>query len=43
MIYIWFVLHGIGHGLAGSVVLPMRGRYFGRKAYGAIAGTSNSS
>lgn len=40
MIYVWFILHGLGTGITGSVVLPMRGRYFGRKAYGSIAGVS---
>jgi len=39
MIYIWFVLYGIGMGL-GFVMSPMRGRYFGRKAFGSIQGTS---
>ncbi|MBI2851750.1 MAG: MFS transporter [Chloroflexi bacterium] len=38
MIYVWFVLYGIGSGLAIGVTSPMRGRYFGRKYYGSIAG-----
>jgi sugar phosphate permease len=39
MIYVWFVLYGIGMGV-GFVMSPMRGRYFGRKAFGSIQGTS---
>ena len=39
MIYVWFVLYGIGMGLA-IVLFPMIvGRYFGRKAFGSILGT----
>ncbi|MFH0769286.1 MAG: MFS transporter [Chloroflexota bacterium] len=39
MIYVWFILYGIGMGVAfvGSV---MRARYFGRKAFGSIQGSS---
>ncbi|HEX9975821.1 MAG TPA: MFS transporter [Dehalococcoidales bacterium] len=39
MIYVWFVLYGIGMGV-GFVMSPMRARYFGRKAFGSIQGTS---
>jgi sugar phosphate permease len=40
MIYVWFVLYGIGMGI-GTIVPPlMRARYFGRKAFGSIGGTS---
>ncbi len=39
MIYVWFVLYGIGMGLA-FVMSVMRARYFGRKAFGSIQGIS---
>jgi len=39
MIYIWFILYGVGMGLA-FVMSPMRARYFGRKAFGSIQGTA---
>jgi nitrate/nitrite transporter NarK len=40
MIYVWFVLYGIGMGI-GNILPPlMRARYFGRKAFGSIGGTS---
>ena len=39
-IYIWFILYGIGMGLGNTVNLLMRARYFGRKAFGSIAGVS---
>ena len=39
MIFVWFILYGIGQG-AGATVNPlMLARYFGRKAYGSIRGT----
>ncbi len=39
MIYVWFVLYGLGYG--GAIIIPpiMRGRYFGRKAFGSIGGS----
>ncbi len=38
-IYVWLILFGIGHGIAfASIVLV--GRYYGRKAYGSIRGSS---
>ncbi|MFC1953690.1 MFS transporter [Chloroflexota bacterium] len=40
MIYVWFVLYGIGLG-AGFIISPLiMARYFGRKAYGSIRGTA---
>ncbi|MFC2034124.1 MFS transporter [Chloroflexota bacterium] len=40
MIYIWFILYGFGMG-AGYIIEPMiRARYFGRKAFGSIEGSS---
>jgi MFS family permease len=39
-IYIWFVLYGIGMGAAITLNPTMRARYFGRKAFGTIQGTS---
>ena len=38
MIYLWFLLAGIGGSAAFSVQLPMVARYFGRKAFGSILG-----
>ena len=40
MIYVWFLLFGIGSGITQSVQIPLWGRYFGRKAYGAILGST---
>jgi MFS family permease len=38
MIYVWFVLYGIGIGANFSALVPLEVRYFGRKAFGAIDG-----
>ena len=40
MIYVWFILYGIGQGVAMPVTGLMRARYFGRKAFGSIQGFS---
>ncbi len=40
MIYVWFILHGIGMGGCWTVMSPVRARYFGRKAFGSISGSS---
>ena len=40
MIYVWFILYGIGMGIGFGLMAPMRARYFGRKAFGSIAGSS---
>jgi sugar phosphate permease len=40
MIYVWFFLFGIGAGVTQSVQIPLWARYFGRKAYGAILGST---
>ena len=40
MIYVWFFLFGIGGGITQSVQIPLWARYFGRRAYGAILGSS---
>jgi MFS family permease len=39
-IYVWFILYGIGMGAAVILNPTMRARYFGRKAFGTIQGTS---
>ena len=39
-IYVWFILYGIGQGAAITLNPSMRARYFGRKAFGTIQGTS---
>jgi len=41
MIYVWFVLYGIGVGIAYTILPALRARYFGRKAYGSIQGFSS--
>jgi len=40
MIYVWFIIYGIGMGAGYALISPMRARYFGRKAFGSIHGTS---
>ncbi len=40
MIYVWFIVYGIGMGIGFGLMAPMRARYFGRKAFGSIAGSS---
>ena len=42
MIYFWFILYGIGQGISLGVILPLRARFFGRKAYGSILGLSSA-
>ena len=39
-IYVWLVLYGVGMGAGWSVGSPVRARYFGRKAFGLIGGSS---
>ena len=39
-IYAWFMLYGFGMGAAIIPIAAMRARYFGRKAFGSIQGTS---
>lgn len=39
-IYVWFFLFGIGNGISQGVQIPLWARYFGRKAYGAILGST---
>ena len=40
MIYVWFIIYGIGMGIGYGLMMPIRARYFGRKAFGSIAGAS---
>jgi len=42
MIFVWFILFGIGRGIGLVLMSPIRARYFGRKAFGSIQGTSNA-
>jgi len=42
MIYVWFVLYGIGLGINMAVRPLFIARYFGRKAFGSISGTSTA-
>jgi len=39
-VYAWFVLYGMGMGMGWTVASPVRARYFGRKAFGSIGGSS---
>jgi len=39
MIYVWFILYGIGIGAAITIFPFMMVRYFGRKAFGSIDGS----
>ena len=41
MIYAFYVLYGIGMGTVFTLGPIMRGRYFGRKAFGSIIGSSH--
>jgi sugar phosphate permease len=40
MVYVWFILAGLGQGLGFSTGPFMRARFFGRKAFGSIQGIS---
>ena len=40
MVYVFLILYGFGIGPIRPLLIIMRGRYFGRKAYGSIEGTS---
>ncbi|MFC1847575.1 MFS transporter [Chloroflexota bacterium] len=41
MIYAFFILYGIGMGMAYGITHPLMPRYFGRKAFGSIRGFQN--
>ncbi len=41
MIYVWFILYGIGIGIAYPINPLLRARYFGRKAFGSIGGVTS--
>jgi sugar phosphate permease len=41
MIYVWFILYGFGMGAGITLNTSIRARYFGRKAFGTIQGTSS--
>ncbi len=41
MIYVWFILYGIGMGIGNVIPTLMRARYFGRKAFGSAMGVSS--
>jgi len=40
MVYVFLILFGFGSGPPRPLLIIMRGRYFGRKAFGSIEGTS---
>ena len=40
MVYVFLILFGFGSGAGTPLDIIIRGRYFGRKAYGSIQGTS---
>ncbi|MDO8637853.1 MAG: hypothetical protein Q7R34_16735, partial [Dehalococcoidia bacterium] len=39
--YVWFVLYGLGMGIGNIMPTLIRGRYFGRKAFGSLMGLSS--
>ncbi|MFH1381679.1 MAG: MFS transporter [Chloroflexota bacterium] len=39
-VYIWFIIYGFGMGAGYALMAPIRARYFGRKAFGVIGGSS---
>ncbi len=41
MIYVFLILYGMGLGAATVLRIAMLGRYFGRKSYGTVQGTSS--
>jgi MFS family permease len=38
MIYLWFVLYGLGQGISAGAFMPMVASYFGRRSFGSIIG-----
>jgi sugar phosphate permease len=38
MVYVWFILYGLGQGFSMTISPLMRARFFGRKAFGSIQG-----
>ncbi len=40
MIYVWLIVYGFGYGAGLTLTTIPRARYFGRKAFGSIQGTS---
>lgn len=40
-IYVFLILYGFGTGAAPTLAVLIRGRFFGRKAYGSISGVSS--
>jgi sugar phosphate permease len=42
MVYVWFILFGLGQGLNYAVGPFMRSRFFGRKAFGSIQGVAST-
>lgn len=41
MVYVWFIIFGLGQGLGFSIGPFMRARFFGRKAFGSIQGITS--
>jgi MFS family permease len=41
IIYIWFILYGLGQGFTYTISPLMRARFFGRKAFGSIQGIAS--
>ena len=41
MVYVFLIFMGLGYGAMTPADISIRGRYFGRKAYGSIQGTAN--
>ena len=40
-LYLFLALYGTGSGIPTTIIVIMFGRYYGRKAYGSIFGTTN--
>lgn len=41
MVYVWFILFGLGQGFSYTISPLMRARFFGRKAFGSIQGIAS--
>lgn len=42
MVYVWFLLYGVGFGMGFGLMMPVRVRFFGRRAIGSIMGVGQS-
>ncbi len=42
VVYVWFILYGLGQGLGNTISPFIRSRFFGRKAFGSIHGITQA-